>query len=455
MSLSRKNVNLPIQVEAGPTGLRIHAVSATAAIEFHDPSPVEAATLCIPFELLSECEGPKQETVVLLPKPDGQVEARWENGRIPVIRQYYCESPVEPFPGLPTEMIEASPALIRAIAEAVEVTDQQSSRYALGHVLLDGRKGQIGATDGRQLLLQSGFEFPWPDEVLVPGSSVFGCKEVTGHGSVSIGKTDANVFFRVGPWTLAFPIPKDARFPNLDFIVPPHHTARTVLTIPASDRSFLADSITRLPGNGEANAPVTIDLNGKVAIRAGAEGGKPTELVLTQATRDGDEVRISSNRLFLQRAARLGFDKLYFFGGEDKIVAHDDRRDYLWMPLHEDGIIKPSSDCLQIESPAGFGPRRVTRPRTSTPLPPMINRVANQVSATAPPSETVPATRRRRTDDKTGSVTSIDAAIAVRSSLRETLGKTNDLIRSLKKEKKQQRLLKSTLASLNQLRTVA
>jgi len=455
MSLSRKNVNLPIQVEVGPKGLRIRAVSSTAAVEFHDPSPVETATACIPFELLSECEGPKHDTVVLFPKPDGQVEARWENGRIPVIRQYHCELTADAFPAIPAELLESSPSLLKAIAEAVEVTDQQSSRYALGHVLLDGSKGHIGATDGRQLLLQSGFQFPWQDEVLVPGSSVFGCKELAGYESVSLSKSDTNVVFRIGPWTLAFPIPKDARFPRLDDIIPPHHSARTVLTIPQPDRAFLADTITRLPGNGESNAPVTVDLNGSVAIRSKADGGRPTELVLTQATREGEEVRISSNRLYLQRAARLGFDKLYFFGDEDKIVAHDDRRDYLWMPLSKDGIVKPSSDCLQIESPPGFGPRRTTKPRTPTPMPPMTNRIANQVSATTPPASDAPVARKRRTIDKPGSVTTIDAAIALRSSLRDTLGKTNELIRSLKKEKKQQRLLKSTLASLNQLRTVA
>jgi hypothetical protein len=46
-------------------------------------------------------------------------------------------------------------------------------------------------------------------------------------------------------------------------------------------------------------------------------------------------------------------------------------------------------------------------------------------------------------------------AIAVRDSLRETLVKTRELIRAIKREKKHSQIVASTLASLKQLQSVA
>ena len=52
-------------------------------------------------------------------------------------------------------------------------------------------------------------------------------------------------------------------------------------------------------------------------------------------------------------------------------------------------------------------------------------------------------------------IKSIEAAIALRDSLRETLNKTTQLITALKQQKKHSRLMQSTLASLKQLQAVA
>src|SRR5690606_11031401 len=51
--------------------------------------------------------------------------------------------------------------------------------------------------------------------------------------------------------------------------------------------------------------------------------------------------------------------------------------------------------------------------------------------------------------------TPIEQAIAVRTAVREALTQTNELIRVLKRQKRQSRLVESTLQSLKQLQTVA
>ena len=57
-------------------------------------------------------------------------------------------------------------------------------------------------------------------------------------------------------------------------------------------------------------------------------------------------------------------------------------------------------------------------------------------------------------DDRAGVEALIEQAEAVKTSLRETLTNTSELISALKKHRKQSRLMKSTLASLRQLQTL-
>lgn len=56
--------------------------------------------------------------------------------------------------------------------------------------------------------------------------------------------------------------------------------------------------------------------------------------------------------------------------------------------------------------------------------------------------------------DNAPEVSLIDQAEAVRTSLREAVDKVGDLIGSLKKQRKQSRLVQSTLSSLRQLQTL-
>ncbi len=57
-------------------------------------------------------------------------------------------------------------------------------------------------------------------------------------------------------------------------------------------------------------------------------------------------------------------------------------------------------------------------------------------------------------DNNAGVEVLIDQAEAVKTSLRETLNHTSELIASLKKHRKQTKLVRSTLASLRQLQAI-
>ena len=92
---------------------------------------------------------------------------------------------------------------------------EPGGRFALTRIQLRGKRGDVVATDGRQLLVQGGFRLPWSDDVLVPRTSVFSCREFACHEEVLLGRTPTHVAVRCGPWTLLLAIDPNSRFPDV------------------------------------------------------------------------------------------------------------------------------------------------------------------------------------------------------------------------------------------------
>ena len=86
--------------------------------------------------------------------------------------------------------------------DAMEITDTNSSRWALSCIQIRGIAGRIAATDSTQMLVQSGFEFPWSEDVLVPRTTVFRHKELWCDQPLRVGRTTEHVAFQSGPWTV-------------------------------------------------------------------------------------------------------------------------------------------------------------------------------------------------------------------------------------------------------------
>ena len=109
----------------------------------------------------------------------------------------------------------------------------------------------------------------------------------------------------------------------------------TRLRVDPADAAFLESSLARLPGGEELNSPVTLDLNGKIAVRADApdQPQQVTELVLNRSNYTGSPVCVATNRLFLDRALRLGFTEIGFTGVESPFVCRDQVRVYAVQPL--------------------------------------------------------------------------------------------------------------------------
>jgi hypothetical protein len=346
-------------------------------------------------------------------------------------------------PPVPDKLTSIDPQFLSAMAEAVATTETESTRYALNCIRLRGSDGQIAATDSAQALVQTGFAFPWTDAILVASSDAFTSREIASADVVQIGQSADWVSIQAKSMTLHLQIEKEKRFPNIDLQIPTNGSAATTLSLSEDDVDFLLTSVKRRPGASDHNAPVTVELNGVVAIRAVAEDqSNPTELVLSNSRRIGDELQFNTDRTFLTRAAELGFRDILLRSTEAPACCQDDRRTYIWALLGEEGAITSSDQTNRISSPV-ISNSQPTPGKTRTPM------TTTQTPTTK--TTTRPAQPAATTTEPEPILSLLEQAETLRDSLSQALSDTRDLITAIKRNRKQNRLVETTLRSLKQL----
>lgn len=440
---------------AGQDGVHIRGMCYQAAVEYRLTEAAEPAEAFLPLDFLSACEARSADPVTLDTSAPGKVTASWTDKRVPMVVEYLPDAPAEPpdFPTPPAESSVNEPCLWTALREAADTSESGRIRFALDCLQLRGQQGQIIATDSRQVLVQSGFHFPWTEDVLVPASAVFACRDLPADQPVGIGKTGDWLTFTIGPWSISLRLETDARFPDVIHHVgdPQFATARLRLT--DGDAEFLTQTLPRLPTDDEHNNPVTVDLNGQVAIRARGDGQpRATELVLSNSRLEGEAIVFNTNRRYLDRAAQLGFRNVHLFGNNVPALCDDGGRQYVWALLepgqpiasHPDNVRIESAVCsVQTDPPI---PKKKRREKTVSDTP-----TTEATKVVEPPKERA---RVRRPAKKPGG-SSLEQLIALRDALRAAVNQVNELIRVQKRANRESRLVQSTLASLRQLQKAA
>ena len=444
-------VQPPLQFATGAEGLVVQAQRGKAAVEYRVPGSFVTEELLVPWRALDDLQGVKGEAS-LYRRREGVLGATWDEKGVQRQMEYAEPPPAEtePFPPRPEVWAHNPPRLRQALHDACETADTASSRYALGCVQLRP-DGSCAATDGRQLLRQRGFAWGLEEPILVPQNPVFACREL-GDVEGLVGRTAEHAVFQFGPWTIWLPIAVEGRFPRVDDIVPATANADTVWDLAPADARFFAENVQRLPGSA-AERRIMVDLNGAVVIRAKAEDTpQGTELVLRNSSKTGADVRIGLDRRNLLRAVEMGFEKIYLHGASAALLAQDDTRSFVWMPLTGDETCPIDADYLRIESPpAGrsrFHPRPSIRShRMPAPIPPAVP-VSSETNSS-------PVRRVRRQTSSPTDTGSLAQALRLRDQLRTNLAAVKELIRTLQVEHKSRRLLKATLDSLKDLHKAA
>ncbi len=459
---NRRGPSPAIGFIGGKEGLIVKADCGDAIVEYRMPGTFHEETLWLPFDCLSDCEARRDDPVELAIGDDGRITACWQDHGSPQLVSYDAQPASSKPLVLPTVFEANPPRLLQAIAAASETCDPDSARYALGFVQLSGA-GEIAATDGHQLLVQTGFTFPWKDDLLIPRAKFLGSSELPSDQPVSVGRSGNYVVLGVGPWAFYLAVNTEGRFPKVMQCVPDPAMAKSRLRLSADDSRFLAEALPKLPGGEMENSPATLDLNGRVALRSmGAEEKLPTEIVLSNSCCLGKRVRININRHFLARALRFRLDELYIYSKSAALMGRDAQCIYVWMPLDCESAIKPNKKANRIESPKGTPVAIVpqSEERTTPSMTEPTNNTKGHAEGNGHLENKTQAhsngQARKGTHRKPGQ--DIDGLIrqaeALRSSLRDTLVKNSELLKGLKAHRRSSRVLQNTIASLRQLRTL-
>jgi hypothetical protein len=444
----------PLVLHAEGTRLRARYQHDSVAVEYVEPGsygPLDS--IPVPLDVLGDIEGRDDSPVVFEAAEPDKTDIRWQDHGIPQVRECAVTpfGNIAPFPETPTAWTQAPADLLAAFAEASEICTDDSTRYALNCMQLRGTLHKIVATDGHQLLVRSGFTFPWDGDLLIKGSPIFSCKALNRDQPVQIGKTDGHLVLRIGPWTIWNEIQKDARFPGVEEAIPSADTTMTRLQLDAEDSRFLEEALDRLPGNEELNSPATLDLNGRVAILArGSDQPQITELVLDRSSYAGPAICINTNRNCLKRAIQLGFSEIGIWDVESPVVCREPHRVYAWQPLSADAAIEPTGNVIRIGShPEPIITNSITTniesPRRSMNAPIQSN---GQESAAPANSNGHPASE----NPGTSLATLIQNAEALHATLNDARSSIARLIAGLRRHRKQSRLVSETLKSLRQLK---
>ena len=245
--------------------------------------------------------------------------------------------------------------LIAVLAAAGEATDQESLRYALSNLQLDGQDGSVVGTDGRQLVRFDGFDFPWRDRaILVPATSLFSTALLSRTTSLACGADDHALILQADDWMIRLPIEKEGRYPNVALVLGQQNGPSNRVYLDSGDLDFFARHVKQLPGGNRDLAPVTLELNGRVELTAvGDEHVRPMRLRLSRSVHLGQPVSCSLNRHYLHRAAKLGVKELLRYGDSGPLVYRGDQLTYLVQPLTDGPELPDSIEPIMVDSAAG------------------------------------------------------------------------------------------------------
>ena len=430
---------------AGKDGLRLFAQRGDVGVCYHAAGKHAAAAIAFRATVLEQFEERSDDRVILDEVGPGKGQARWTEGAVPRVFEFETVPPetVPDLPKPPTAWSTLPSSFLHALDEAAQTTAKESVRFALARIQLRGQAGEVIASDGRQLLVQSGFTFPWQDDVLVPRVRAFGLRDLAAEATVKVGRLKQQVVICSGRWTFLLGIDSKARFPSVQEVIPRPAAITSRLRIAPEDAVFLASTLPKLPGRDDEHAPITLDLNGRTIVRSRCQdGGLTTDVELTRSTIEGQPVRLNLKRSLLRRAMLLGCTELGIVSADKPLLARNLSRLYVVMPLDKEAALPPRKDAICITS--------VTPPAASPP--PQPRRAPMPLPNSNGHSKEDPAEGRVSPDRAPSIAELVAVAEELRNQLQDASIRVARLLAGLKQHRRQSRAVQGALHSLRQLK---
>jgi hypothetical protein len=423
--------------------------------------PIEQAgsdSLLVPLSLLESFEGNGEEPVTLEARKTGG-RARWSDRGLPRSIEFDLPEPPKSWSEVPEKVSPAPRALLSALHEAGRSTGRAPVRYAMDRVQVRGSAGEVNGTDGKQCLIQSGFDFPFQEDLLVPALSVFGSKEFAREEEVRVGLAENWLYVAAGPWSVWLRHDSEARFPDVRSAIPNAPGTQFVLAEPAA--TLLLGDLEAWPKDFGGAAGVALDLAGRVGARARLNhSGEVVKRVLEESEVTGPPTTVVLFREHLARALALGFRQFRCASPGRPLVAWDESRTYLTAPLDAKDAVPPAggpkprnparaqSRATPVDATKLAPPSRAVA--VKLPEPPAIPSPLSLRRSPMPARDSAPPERNGQPEPPPD-LDLLNEAEAVRQLLSEAAGRVLRLVSALKQFRKERRALASAFTSLKQL----
>jgi hypothetical protein len=435
---------------ADSEAITLQAVQGNVGLSLQiSSSPGTSGQMAFPGELLATVEGPGDSSVsfdLVMPTTG---RAQWDDKGVPRVVEFDIV-PADKVPArlpIPKRFITLPPTFLEVLDDACRTAARLQKRHAIDHVQLCGKTGNLVATDGKQLLLQGGFRWPFAEDLLVPAIPLFSARELHATAdTVRLGRAQTWVVVQSGPWSVHLEIDSNSRFPDVQRVIPAGPDP-TRLLLDEADAQFLIGALPGLPGGDDEYAPITLDMGEQAFVRAGFEQ-KQTEVLLQGATVGGMPLRSCLNRNLLLRALRLGFRAFEFHGPNKPLLAREGERLFVAVMLDAKSVLPPTAERERIGSAATGTNNRQSDRAHVTSAPRSINNY--QPDERKPTMSNVSNGNNGPAPEPAQVLDPLEEAEALRSTLQEAHNRVSRLIASLRQFRKQRKVVESAVASLRQ-----
>jgi len=261
---------------------------------------------------------------------------RSENGKSDVA-EYFQEYGHSEFPKIPRfPRLVPARGLLAVIRKCSHFAADEAGRYALNGVLLNVKRSEVVATDGRRL---AAIRYPLRKAGLDDNSNIlvrplrFFRAGFLRNAEIAISARRSRLWFESENWRGIIKLDDPARFPDYAGIIPKQFRAEWSLDKNAlrllKDFAEKVAKSERPPDSGPA--AVTFDLGSEKCRLSSDVIDKPLDIPADGFS--GQKVTVTLDAEFLLDGLALGIDGAFFNGAQDAVMFRGKGLIYLVMPI--------------------------------------------------------------------------------------------------------------------------
>jgi len=274
---------------------------------------------------------------------------------------------------------------VSALQEARFVASEDGHRPSICCVCLE--KANVIATNGGELYNANSLALPLKSPCLLPPLKSLNVFDGTLPATLRLPATEKSQAFtlRQGPWTWQAKIVQE-NYPNWRQVLPAKDEPCTEINLSTQDRVRLRQIIGLIPHDAQQSRVMALVVRGRQLLAVTGKGKEAQIHELHPLSIKGPDSHAWFNSDFLLRAFDFGFCELRLRNAKTVVVAHDEHRQYLFMPFNVDDDQMPTA----LRPPVTTAPEQKNPTTTHTETNPTNTDPMSKTTSTATAPATAP-----------------------------------------------------------------